>query len=516
GVLAAERVVVTDDGAGLAQAVVSKLAEGGVKATVVAQVPADANVVIFLGGMRAVGSVDEAVAVNREAFRATRAVAARFATDGGVLVTVQDTSGDFGLSGKDATRAWLGGVSALARTAAREWPTASVKAIDCERGGRSVDAVAAAIAEEILGGGSTLEVGLHADGKRTTLASVPTVCAAGSTLRIGADSVVVASGGARGVTAAALIALAAAKHPRIVLLGRTAVEDEAPALRAIADEPGLKRAIVQRMQAEGKKPVPADVSGEAFRILANREIRSTLAAIKAAGSEVRYVAVDVQNAAAISTALDAVRKDWGKITAVVHAAGVLADKRIHEKTDEQFDRVFDTKVTGLRALLAATATDPLTAICLFSSIAARTGNLGQCDYAMANEVLNLVGCAERARRGDACVVRSIGWGPWEGGMVTPNLKTHFEQMGVALIPLDLGARMFVAEMEGGGTDVTVVVGGTSGEGAFGATVAPNVSVEVRVSASSHPYLTDHRVAGVPVVPVTLALEWMLRGARACR
>jgi hypothetical protein len=237
--------------------------------------------------------------------------------------------------------------------------------------------------------------------------------------------------------------------------------------------------------------------------------------MKAAGSEVRYLAVDVQNAGAISTALDAVRKDWGKITAVVHAAGVLADKRIHEKTDEQFDRVFDTKVVGLRALLAATANDPLTAVCLFSSIAARTGNLGQCDYAMANEVLNLVGCAERTKRGDACVVRSIGWGPWEGGMVTPALKSHFEQMGVALIPLDMGARIFVEEMNGGGPDVTIVVGGTSGEGAFGAAASPQVSVEVRVSAKSHPYLADHRVAGVPVVPVTLAMEWMLRGARAC-
>ena len=521
GVLAAGRIVVTDEGTGLAAAIVTRLGANGVRATVVSHVPVDAEVVVFLGGMRAVSTVEEAVAVNREAFHATRAVAARFAAEGGVLVTVQDTGGDFGLSGRDATRAWLGGVSALARTAAREWPSASVKAIDCERGGRSVDAVAAAIVNEILGGGSTLEVGLHADGARTTLASVVSLvggpaAGAGKTLRIGADSVVVASGGARGVTAAALIALAKAKHPRIVLLGRTALEDEPAELRSFADEAGLKRAIVQKMQSEGRKPTPAEVSGEAFRVLANREIRANLAALESAGSKVRYLAVDVQNAGAISTALDAVRKDWGKITAVVHAAGVLADKRIHEKTDEQFDRVFDTKVGGLRALLAATANDPLTAVCLFSSIAARTGNVGQCDYAMANEVLNLVGCAERTRRGEACVVRSIGWGPWEGGMVTPALKSHFEQMGVALIPLDLGARIFVEEMEGGSPDVTIVVGGTSGEGAFGAAASPQVSVEVRVSAKSHPYLADHRVAGVPVVPVTLAMEWMLRGARACR
>ena len=39
---------------------------------------------------------------------------------------------------------------------------------------------------------------------------------------MGPTSVVVASGGGRGVTAAGLLALAKAKQPRIVLLGRTA------------------------------------------------------------------------------------------------------------------------------------------------------------------------------------------------------------------------------------------------------------------------------------------------------
>jgi hypothetical protein len=173
-------------------------------------------------------------------------------------------------------------------------------------------------------------------------------------------------------------------------------------------------------------------------------------------------------------------------------------------------------VSGLRALLAATASDPLTSLCLFSSIAARTGNLGQCDYAMANEVLNLVASAERARRGPSCVVRSIGWGPWEGGMVTPSLKAHFQQMGVALIPLAAGARRFVEELVGAGDDVQLVIGGAQGDGALGAKVTPQATLEVRVDQRSHAYLGDHRIAGTPVVPMVLAVEWFLRAARACR
>jgi hypothetical protein len=472
--------------------------------------------VVFLGGLRVVATVDEAVAVNREAFQASRSVAARLTANGGAFVTVQDTGGDFGLSGVDGTRAYLGGLSALARTAALEWPKAAVKAIDLARGARTATELAKALVSELLQGGNTLEVGLHADGRRSTLTSVQTPAPALAADNLGKTSVVVASGGGRGVTAACLIALAQARQPRIALLGRSALTDEPEALRAIADEAGLKRALLQRAQTQGLKPTPAEINAQLAQVLALREVRATLSALQAAGSEARYLAVDVADTAALGATLDSVRQDWGPITALVHGAGVLADKRIEDKTDAQFDRVFDTKVGGLRALLAATATDPLTALCLFSSVAARSGNLGQCDYAMANEVLNLVACAEQARRGAACVVRAIGWGPWDGGMVTPSLKSHFEQMGVALIPLAAGAQRFVDELTCRSDATHIVIGGAQGDGALGASVTPQASVEVRVSQASHPYLADHAIAGVPVLPMVLAVEWFMRAAQACR
>ena len=59
---------------------------------------------------------------------------------------------------------------------------------------------------------------------------------------------------------------------------------------------------------------------------------------------------------------------------------------------------------------------------------------------MANEVLNKVAAAEARRRGDACRVVSIGWGPWEGGMVTPSLHKHFKSRGVKLLPVAVGRR----------------------------------------------------------------------------
>jgi acyl transferase domain-containing protein/NADP-dependent 3-hydroxy acid dehydrogenase YdfG len=515
-------IAVTDDGAGLGGLVADRLAAHGIRAAAVAEPPAEAAGVVFLGGLRQAADIDGAVDVNRAAFRAARAVAGRLESAGGVFVTVQDTGGDFGLSGTAGHRGWLGGVAGLARTAAQEWPAASVKAIDCARAGRTPEQVADAVVAELLTGGPARNVGLCADGSRIVLADTDTpavadepIAADGTAARpaVGADSVIVASGGARGVTAAALVALARRHGPRIALLGRTALTEEPAHLRDAADEPTLKRRIIEAERGRtGSAPSPAQVGSTVAAVLACREVRATLADLHAAGTQARYISVDVRDRAALAEALAGIRGDWGPITGLVHAAGVLADKRIADKTDEQFDRVFDTKVDGLRALLEQTASDPLRMLCLFSSVAARYGNVGQSDYAMANEILNQVASAEAARR-PGCLVRSIGWGAWAGGMVTPALARHFRDRGVDLIDLAAGADAFVAELEGPPAPDRVVV-----LPAGGGPLVPDRAghAEVAVSARSHPYLADHDIAGMPVLPMAMAMEWFAAASRDLR
>ena len=514
------RVVITDDGTGVAHALAERLAARGLAAEVVTEVPADAAAVVFLGGLRPIQSFVDGLTACREAFRTARVVASRFASEPGVFVTVQDTGGDFGLAGGDADRAALGGIAGLAKTAAREWPNASVKAIDLERGDRSPDELAEALERELLEGGPEVEVGLHASGRRTTLESYAAALsdatpAAG--MPLSRDSVVIASGGARGVTAATLIALAKQAQPRMVLLGRTPLEPEAEAFRGIDDEAALRRAVLGAAQAAGETLTPMELAARAGKIRAGREIRATLAALEAAGSDARYVSADVRDAASLAAALEPVRQQWGPITGIVHGAGVIADKAIAEKTDAQFDRVFDTKVEGLRCLLAATATDPLELLCLFSSVTARSGNVGQSDYAMANEVLNKVAAVEARRRGGSCRVKSLNWGPWEGGMVTPELEARFAELGVPLIPIDAGARLLVEEIAATGDaarQIEVVLGGSPD-------ISPSqtddaVAMDVLVNRGSHAFLDSHVVAGSAVLPVVLALEWFHRLARAHR
>ncbi len=129
-------ITVVDGGSGLAPDVVARLDAHGIAATVGDLPERDAWGVILLSGLAPVSDPEQAGSVSRAAFQAARTVAASMEERGGVFVTVQDTGGCFGLKDPDPQRAWLGGLAALTRTAAKEWRLAAVKAIDCQRGDR--------------------------------------------------------------------------------------------------------------------------------------------------------------------------------------------------------------------------------------------------------------------------------------------------------------------------------------------------------------------------------------------
>lgn len=375
---------------------------------------------------------------------------------------VFDTGGSFGLRTVSGARAAYGALAGLAKTAAREWSKARIKVIDVASIGRPATSVAEDLCTEILRDDSELELGLSGNGTRIVPRLQPVACLRGSSARsVTPNGVWVVSGGARGVTAHCLQALARRSPQRFVLLGRTSIDAAEPvAARGAKTDAELKLALREAALARGETPTPRELAQAATAILAAREARATCQALQSAGSVVRYEAMDISNAAAVAARLTRIRAEWGPVHGVVHAAGVLADKPLHELNDAQFTRVFEPKVAGFRALLAATETDPLEVLCCFSSVAARVGNVGQAAYATANEALNKLCQAEQQRRGAQCRVRAINWGPWDGGMVSPALKAHFAALGVPLIPLADGAEIF-ADIVTGELPVAVecVVGG---------------------------------------------------------
>jgi acyl carrier protein/NAD(P)-dependent dehydrogenase (short-subunit alcohol dehydrogenase family)/3-hydroxymyristoyl/3-hydroxydecanoyl-(acyl carrier protein) dehydratase len=426
------------------------------------------------------------------------------------FTTVSFLGGSFGFEDQPVTDPRQGGLAGLAKTAALEWETVLCRSLDLGAAQERTDAHMDAIANLTMIHGN-VEIGITGD-----LCNIPELVAAEAhpeKTDITTNDVFVISGGARGVTAECALALAERYCPTIVLMGRSpAPRTEPDWLTGQTSEAGIKRAVMEN-EFPGKLPSPAELETRYKAIVSNREIIRNLERIGEAASAVRYVSVDVLDEAGVAAILETVRKEYGKITGLVHGAGVLEDRFITDKNEAQFSRVFDTKVKGLDNLLKATQEDPLVHLVLFSSIAARTGNRGQVDYAMANEVLNKTAQAQaRTRKG--CRVVAVNWGPWEGGMVTPLLKNKFRQLGIDLVPLKGGAQSLINEMETRGP-VEVVIGGhlppAPGPKPRKKT-ALSQAYKTQIGTGTYPVLDDHRIAGQPVVPFALMMEWYAHGA----
>ena len=325
------------------------------------------------------------------------------------------------------------------------------------------------------------------------------------------ETVVLASGGARGITAECVKKLAERSQCKFVLLGRSSIDNPLPGWAdGIENEGELKRLIMQDMQANGEKPTPPKIQSRFRGIQAQREIESTLDAIDRLGGQAEYINADVANLPALREKLAGSVKRLGPITGIIHGAGSLADKLIEDKTEKDFETVYTPKVKGLENMLKCVSPKQLNFLVLFSSIVGVYGNIGQSDYAIANEILNKSAYLIK-RKNPNCHVVSINWGPWDSGMVTPELKKAFEANNITVIPADVGASLLVEELAPTGTGETQIVVGSpiSQPAAKGETELHTHQIHRCLSLEDNPFLLHHVIGSAPVLPATCAAAWVI-------
>jgi polyketide synthase 12 len=167
--------------------------------------------------------------------------------------------------------------------------------------------------------------------------------------------------------------------------------------------------------------------------------------LEGAGAAVRVVACDVGDRAAVADVLADTPAEY-PLTAVVHAAGALADGTVESMTADSFEPVLRAKVGGAVNLHELTRERTLSAFILFSALAGTLGTGGQANYAAANGFLD--GLAAK-RRASGLVGTSLCWGWWEQrGAMTADLDqvalARIRRLGVAEMPAPEALALFDA------------------------------------------------------------------------
>ncbi len=329
--------------------------------------------------------------------------------------------------------------------------------------GAPAELAAELLAELELDGGRQ-EVG-YPGGQRTVFHSIAEDVVIDPAREAGlANLVVLATGGARGITAEVLRELARPGNV-LVLTGRSAlVEIEADDISTLVDADALRKHFFAQVRSGALKLTPGEINRRVQGVLDQREMRANVADFRAAGATVEYHAVDVTDDSAIGALIADIAQRHGPINGVVHGAGVIEDKRLADKRSDSWSRVVETKIIGLLALQKHVDPAALKFFTVFSSVAGRYGNSGQSDYATANELMNRLCMQLQARWGEGVAVSALCWGPWGAtrfgaGMVTAETEAKFAEKGVSLVSAALGRRLFRQELvRVAGTPVEVICG----------------------------------------------------------
>ncbi|GLW89713.1 SDR family oxidoreductase [Actinokineospora globicatena] len=508
------------------------------RATVVLGLDTDPNTVSALvGGARHVrtvltsgGSFEDALTANDLTFAVIRALVEPLAAGGSVGALLLD-----GFDG-EVPRADTGLTTGLLRSVESELPGCLVFAVITDAA--DLPTGLAAMAAE-SGNHRYLPVTYLRAGQRWELIPRPVQAPpTGAPLGVVADPVVLATGGARGITARLVGELLAGTTPRSVWLVGTAPEpdpgtpqrppDKAVALRDLMSRfPGENLAALNRRHTDAVRDVE--------RAATIRGLRERLGA-----DRVHYRCCDVRDAAQVAALVDEITGTDGGVDVVVHGAGLVRSTALARKDLADYRLVRDVKVRGDRNLRAALATRPPALWCALSSVGSFIGMRGEADYQAGNEYLVLAAATGRAAGRDELAIVSGLW--VESGMASGYATTTPFTSGLAdftQLSDGQGVEFFRAELAGRGDPAgalaTTWLGtaewatlhrnapGLREHGAVRPPVfltAPGKQDEVgttwrcSIELGEHPWLLDHTVDGRPTVPATVVVQIAAEAAAA--
>lgn len=188
--------------------------------------------------------------------------------------------------------------------------------------------------------------------------------------------------------------------------------------------------------------------------------RSLLRELEALGAKAIYIQADITKRPDVERLMTESKARFEKINGVIHSAGILKDSFLLKKNPADMEAVLAPKVYGTVYLDELTKSEPLEFFALFSSLAGVFGNVGQSDYAFANNFMDAFAGWRFAMKHPGKTV-SFNWPFWENGRMTADeasLREMSETTGLIALNTAEGVKAFCAGIQSGLTQVMVLSG----------------------------------------------------------
>ncbi|MGV7067054.1 SDR family NAD(P)-dependent oxidoreductase, partial [Bacillus velezensis] len=164
-----------------------------------------------------------------------------------------------------------------------------------------------------------------------------------------------------------------------------------------------------------------------------------LAMLQHSGANVVYKKLNAADRRENEALIKEITAEFGKLNGIIHAAGVIQDRFLLQKTKEEFREVLDPKVIGTAYLDEASKDCNLDFFVLFSSVSGVLGNVGQADYAAGNAFMDAYAAyrqslTENGLRHGKTV--AFNWTLWkDGGMQAGDETERMMKKAFGMVPL---------------------------------------------------------------------------------
>lgn len=397
-------------------------------------------------------------------FELYRVIAGEFEKGPVFLAAVVSQDGAFGFEDPTEEGYQAGAVSGATKAFAREYPECIVRVIDVHPDLGSEEKTGSVGLS--LHPDFPVEACVNGEGVFRTVRLIPSLMER-PLRRNQFGEVILVTGGARGIAASCLKALAGDHAHTFVLLGRTPLSERAEKLSHYTgqDWEGEKRRIMDRFIRRGENPTPVKVDGVLRSLRAEAEVFETLSELRSRGAEVVYRSVDIMDASTVDVTIGEILELCGRIDVVVHSAGIDASRALRSKTLEEMMNVFQVKVQGIRNVLGALEVHGIAPrqVIGFGSISGRFGNQAQVDYSAANDALSHL--LRWVQESSDIKTTTLAWAPWaEVGMAARgSVQKTLESMGIDFISPRTGSQILVDELNDvDGTGGEIIVAGNLG------------------------------------------------------